>query len=124
LPAERLELIRKLLPPMGQRPVVPGWLAEGTPSQMRLDLPDGRVWLALFNWDDKPRDLLLAPPHFDLPEGRYEGVEIWSGENIRFDDEWVFPAAPAHSCKWIEFSNMEQNRLAKETPPNLQNIFR
>jgi alpha-galactosidase len=101
LPAERLELIRKLLPPMGQRPVVPGWLEHSTPDQLRLDLPDGGVWLALFNWEDEARPIHVRLADFALT-GSFTARDVWSGSQIDSDDSLAFSNVSAHGCVWLE----------------------
>ncbi len=107
LDAERLALAQTVLPPIGARPLTPGWLSETTPTGLRLDLPGGGHRLARFNWDDQPRRLVLRPADFGLAQGVYAAKEIWSGETRRLEDAWVFEAAPAHGCVWVELHRLE-----------------
>jgi alpha-galactosidase len=89
LPPERLRIARVLLPIIGQRPWVLDWLDSPTPQRLRLDLENAAgPWnlLALFNWDDRPRNLALQLADFGLadfgldPQQAYLAREFWSSE--------------------------------------------
>ncbi len=103
LPEARLHIARSLLPPTGLRPRVMDWFDSATPGRLRLDLenPSGR-WhlLALFNWDDQPRDLTLQLAAFDLPpRNRYFAREFWSGKVFKIENgSLAFAHVPAHGC--------------------------
>jgi len=82
LPAERLRIARGLLPLIGETPRVLDWFDAETPGMLRLDLkaPVGE-WhlLALFNWDDEPRDVTVNLREFGLdPEAIFLVSEFWS----------------------------------------------
>lgn len=113
LSAERIDLLRALLPPipalMGEgsapRPWILDWLDAATPRRVRLDLhgPVG-TWrlLARFNWDDHPRDLLLRAADFKLPAGAYWMREFWSDQlRLLPTGEWTFPAVLPHGCRLV-----------------------
>jgi alpha-galactosidase len=102
LPEDRLRIVQALLPPMGQRPRLLDWLDTPTPRRLRLDLEGAAgLWhlLALFNWEDAPRDLTILPGEFGLnPQERYWCREYWGGETCIISGKgWTFPESPPHS---------------------------
>ncbi|OGO34814.1 MAG: hypothetical protein A2W35_12825 [Chloroflexi bacterium RBG_16_57_11] len=103
LPEERLRIFRALLPPIGRRPRLPDWLESPTPRRLRLDLQGAAgPWhlLALFNWEDAPKDLTLLPGDFSLdPQAAYWAREFWRGQTRLLNETgWAFPACPPHSA--------------------------
>jgi alpha-galactosidase len=84
LQPEHLRIAETLLPLIGQRPVVSDWLDSRTPHRLRLDLENvSGKWhlLALFNWEDGPRDLSLKPSDYHLDNAcEYIAREFWSGQ--------------------------------------------
>ncbi len=83
LPPERLKIAESLLPLIGKRPYILDWFDRSTPERVQLDL-DGPTgpWhlIAIFNWDDQPRDLSLQLNDFYLKEtGELYAREFWSG---------------------------------------------
>jgi alpha-galactosidase len=87
LPPQRLRIARALLPVIDRRPWVLDWLDVPTPRRLRLDL-DGPAgpWhlLALFNWDNRPRNLALRLADYGLnAQQDYLAREFWSGEVAR-----------------------------------------
>jgi alpha-galactosidase len=83
LPQERLRIAQALLPIMGKPARVLDWFDELTPRRLRLDL-EGAVggWslLALFNWEDAPKQERLELERFGLsPSDNYFVREFWSG---------------------------------------------
>ena len=97
LSADRLQIARALLPPIGSRPHVLDWFERSMPARLQLDLkgPIGSWHLiAVFNWDEIEREVLVDPADFYLdPEGRYIGREFWTGE--------IRHIAPGNSSAWI-----------------------
>ena len=69
LPEDRMRIIQQLLPLMGKRGMVIDWFDQIFPQMLRLDLT-GAVgdWhlLALFNWEDKEREMLFAPGDYGI----------------------------------------------------------
>ncbi len=113
LSAERMDLLRTLLPPIealagegkSLRPFIIDWLDAATPRRVRLDLrgPVG-AWhlLARFNWDDHPRDLPLRAADFKLPGGAYWMREFWSNQlRLLPNGEWIFPGVLPHGCRLV-----------------------
>lgn len=83
LPPERLRIAESLLPLIGKRPYILDWFDSSTPERVQLDLdgPTGPWYLiAIFNWDDQPRDLKLQLNDFYLKEtGELYAREFWGG---------------------------------------------
>ena len=109
LPPDRLRLAECLLPPIGRRPHVLDWFDHPTPQRLQLDLdgPAG-AWhlIALFNWRDRPGDLVLNPRDLYLdPQVVYYAREYWSGKIYRFGgkeitgSELTIPDVPAHGVQ-------------------------
>jgi alpha-galactosidase len=84
LPPERLRIAECLLPLIGKRPYILDWFDSATPTRLQLDLEGAtNPWhlIAMFNWEDKPRDLSLLINDFYLPEsGEMYAREFWSGQ--------------------------------------------
>ncbi len=83
LPAERLRIAECLIPLIGKRPHVLDWFDNPTPTRLQLNLK-GELgsWhlLALFNWQDSPKDISLHMEDFYLdPQLDYYGREFWGG---------------------------------------------
>jgi alpha-galactosidase len=100
LPPERLQIAEALLPLIGQTPRLLDWFDTPTPARLRLDLENaaGR-WhlLALFNWADAPKDILLDLADFGLPQGDYWGRDFWPGRLYRIAGSTLtLKAIPAH----------------------------
>ncbi|HJS30303.1 MAG TPA: alpha-galactosidase [Anaerolineales bacterium] len=102
LPADRLELLGKLLPPIGKRPHVLDWFDSSPPSRLQLDLSGaagGWHLIGLFNLADQPADLLLRPADFYLdPQTDYFASSFWDGRITRVTGEHRFEAVPAHGA--------------------------
>jgi alpha-galactosidase len=84
LPPDRLRIAEVLLPVIDERPRILDWLDAETPRRLRLDLHNASgAWhlLALFNWEDQARDLMVKLEEFDLdPQAGYYAREFWSSE--------------------------------------------
>jgi alpha-galactosidase len=84
LPSDRLRIAQVLLPLIGKTPRILDWFDSTTPRKLRLDLENETGnWhlLALFNWDDRPRDLTLNLLDFDLnPSELHIARDFWSGK--------------------------------------------
>lgn len=107
LPPERMRLVQRLFPPIGQTPWVLDWLDSNTPTRLRLDLngPAG-AWhlLALFNWDSAPASLPINLADFQLdPGSSWFGRDFWTGEIYRFTAGQTPPMAtiPVHGALWL-----------------------
>jgi alpha-galactosidase len=102
LPNERLEMLGRLLPPIGERPHTLDWFDRHTPARLQLDLtgPAGDWHLiGLFNWEDKPADLPLRLADFYLdPRLEYYASSFWDRKICRFAQEHNFPAVPPHGA--------------------------
>ncbi len=80
VPPERLDILRAILPPIGQAPRVLDWFESSRPSRLRLDLSGAAGnWhlLALINWQDNPQLATLRLAEFDLPQGDYWVRRFW-----------------------------------------------
>lgn len=105
LPPERIEgVLRRLLPPVGQAPLVLGPHADDIPQRIRLDVqrPWGRWWIVgLANWSDEPRVVSADCAALGLPSGEHlHAVDLWSGTYVpTFPDE---PATlPPHALRLL-----------------------
>ena len=85
LPPERLRLVARLLPLIGERARVLDWFDEPIPTLLRLDLENETgQWhlLAVFNWGDKPTEEQVLPlEQFDLLAESYVARSFWTGES-------------------------------------------
>jgi hypothetical protein len=102
-----LRIAEVMLPVIGRRPHVLDWFDNPTPTRLQVDLHAAiGAWhlLALFNWEEKPRDLVLRPQDFYLdPEVAYIAREFWSGRVVQIPAEGdaseaaiLFEGVPAH----------------------------
>jgi len=102
LPPERLRIAQALLPPLDQRPRLPDWFDSATPTRLRLDLGDGDgAWhlLALFNWADRPQEMILRLGDYQLEGGEYWVREFWSGRVQRISSgKLSLGPMPAHGA--------------------------
>jgi len=69
LPEDRIKIVQKLLPLIGRRAMVVDWFEREFPQRLRLDM-SGPVgdWhlLALFNWEDKEKELVFDPSDYGI----------------------------------------------------------
>ncbi|MBN2148541.1 MAG: alpha-galactosidase [Anaerolineales bacterium] len=83
LPKERLEIAQAMLPLIGKAARAPDWFDSPTPTYLLLPLEGAAGhWslLAVFNWDDRPRDRALPLEQLFLPAAfGYIAREFWSG---------------------------------------------
>jgi alpha-galactosidase len=102
LPEDRLELLSKLMPPIGKRPHVLDWFDSNPPVRLQLDLsgPAGDWHLiGLFNLESHPADLMLRPSEFYLdPQAEYHASSFWDGKVFRISGEHRFEGVPAHGA--------------------------
>lgn len=95
LPVERLRIAESLFPLIGKRPYILDWFDNPTPTRLQLDL-EGVTghWhlIAMFNWDDKPKDISLQLNDIYLPEmGEIYAREFWSGKTYLISSETKSP---------------------------------
>ncbi len=101
LPEDRLRIAEVLQPLIGKAPYLLDLFDSPTPSRLQLDMdgPAGR-WhlLALFNWEDRPRDLELRPNEFYLdPQSEYFARSFWDGRLYRIaKTPLILDGVPAH----------------------------
>lgn len=105
LTPERMQLAQTLLPVIDGRPRLMDWFDSPTPTKLRLDL-GGAIgkWyvLALFNWNDRPADLILNLADFDLAENTLWWLrEFWTGElgKVGPESPFRFYDVPAHGVR-------------------------
>jgi alpha-galactosidase len=118
LPPKRLQIAQVLLPLIGQRPQVPGWFDESTPTKLRLDL-DGPAgpWhlLSFFNWRDEPVDFLFDPGLFGL-DNRHEwwARSFWTGRVQKVNAGAVTPFhdLPPHGVALLALRPCHPNKAA------------
>lgn len=106
LPEERLNILKSLLPIIGERPYILDWFDSSTPQRIQLDLdgPTGPWHLvALFNWEETPQDKIFKPGEFYLESsGEMYAREFWKGQTHQLLESdgnekcLVFPQVPAH----------------------------
>jgi alpha-galactosidase len=92
-----LDTISFLLPALPAPAALRNRLGSDLPDRLELDSGE-RLVVALFNWEDEERDLILRLSEaevFDVYGGRYLGVAR---------RELVLPAAPAHGCRLLSLT--------------------
>lgn len=99
---DRLRVLQALLLPIGKPPQVLDLFDSATPSRLQLDL-DGAAgrWhlLALFNWDEEPRDLSLSLKSCSLlPDKEYYARTFWDGSVTRVKEELQLKLLPPHGA--------------------------
>jgi alpha-galactosidase len=100
VPPERLRIAEVLLPLIGKRPYVIDWFDQHTPAHLQVDL-EGRTgrWhlVALFNWDDRPKNLDFRLVDFYLDrEKPYLARSFWDGRSYQvvLKQGWANRALP------------------------------
>jgi alpha-galactosidase len=110
LPTERLRIAESLLPLIGKSSRVLDWFDASAPHLLRLDLNNQTgQWhlLAVFNWDDVPRDMNLSLVNVDLPPGDYYAREFWSGTTRRIvDGALELPGIPPHGVQLLSLRSL------------------
>jgi len=91
-PAEK-RMLAKLVPPTGVAAVF-----EDTSFRVgRVDLPDGRLAICLFNWDDGPQDVSV-----DLTDRRCRVTDFWTDEDLgTHADHLTIEAMPPRSARLL-----------------------
>ncbi|MDE3074478.1 MAG: alpha-galactosidase [Chloroflexota bacterium] len=82
LEPERIELLGRLFPPLGQTSEALPPYVDGIPERLRLaiDRPWGGWWtIGLANWSEEERAATFDPAEWDLPAGSYHLVDLWDG---------------------------------------------
>ncbi|MCB2209660.1 alpha-galactosidase [bacterium] len=104
LPADRLTMVKALLPVMDRRARVMDLFDTNFPATLRVDL-DGPIgaWhlLAKFNWADTPADLTFSIADFNLQENLiWWSRSFWTGElgQLGPNSPVTFRNVPAHGC--------------------------
>jgi alpha-galactosidase len=91
LPPERARIAECLLPLIGRRPYILDWFDSSTPEHVQLNLngPIGSWYLlALFNWDNQPRDMSLHLEDYFITEtSDFYGREFWKGNTYTISVE-------------------------------------
>ena len=85
LPDDRLKIVQKLLPLVGERAIVVDWFDQETPQKLRVDM-SGPVgdWhlLALFNWEDKEKELVFDPANYGINGKTYWLSSFWDNKIV------------------------------------------
>lgn len=84
LEPQRAAIIPRLLPPAGKAALPVGPCVDGLPARLLLALADAEL-VALFNWDDEPRSLVLDPATLAGAEGPRQVVDLWRGAYYTLD---------------------------------------
>ncbi len=116
LPADRLTMVKALLPVIGRRARVMDLFDTHFPATLRVDL-DGPVspWhlLAKFNWGDAPADLSFSAAEFDLPEDLiWWAREFWRGElgQTGPNSPITFSNVPSHGVRVLAVRPVNPDR--------------
>jgi alpha-galactosidase len=104
-----------LLPVLEESARVVDWFDTENPTKLRVDLinPDGE-WhlLAMFNWENYPADLKVAPDDYQLPPGTYLLREFWTGGlgKMTAMTPHIFPGISPHGCVVVAARRIEPNK--------------
>ena len=104
LSEDRLRIAQSLLPVLPPNPQIIDLFEKSMPSQMRqvLQTPAGeRHIIALFNWSDEPRDLVLDRNTFGLGGQSWLMREFWTGEWAEVQSDYVFREVSAHGVRLL-----------------------
>lgn len=112
LPPERLRIAQAMLPLIGKAAWAVDWFDRATPALLRLDLEGaagGWHLLAVFNWDDRERELVLRLEEARLEaEAMYYAREFWSGEvSLIKDGQCRLGKTPAHGTRLLALRKFE-----------------
>jgi hypothetical protein len=86
LEADRLALLSRLFPPLGEAAQALSPYVDGMPSRLKLEVrrPWGRCWLlGLANWSDAPVEAVFDPAEWGLPAAAYHVVDLWADTHRR-----------------------------------------
>ena len=108
LPQDRINILKSLLPIIGERPHILDWFDSTSPRRIQLDM-DGPIgpWhlVALFNWEDSAQDIVIRMCDLYLESGEeMVASEFWSGRIYQLphakaeDQKLVFKQVPAHGA--------------------------
>lgn len=90
---ERLEILKKLMPPTGVAAKFENENFEVGVTQLK-----DKVVYSVFNWGDNPTERRIK-----LPSGKHQLFNKWTGEKLGlFEHEYVIKAMPLHSALLIE----------------------
>ena len=85
LSEDRIKIVQRLLPVIGKRASVVDWFDHESPKKLRVDM-SGEVgeWhlLALFNWEDKEKELTFEPSDFGLEKKVYWLSSFWNNNVV------------------------------------------
>ncbi len=100
VPPERLDLISMLLPVLPQAATPVDLMERDMPERFEAafdrDFDPLRI-VGLFNFDDEPRDIVLA-----LPDGRWHAFELWSERYLgAAEGEVQFADVEPHACRVV-----------------------
>lgn len=101
---KRLKLAASLLPVLPPNPVVPDLFANYMPTRLGQTLKNcSGEWkvIALFNWQDKPTDLILELSDWGLENQQQLMREFWSGEIALTEKQHTFKQVPAHGVRLV-----------------------
>jgi alpha-galactosidase len=107
LAEERVELLRRIFPvadihPMELYPLDPG--NRPPVFDLKVCRPGVGEWdvVALFNWSqEEARTVEVSPARLGLTEGRWIGVDLWSGELVHDGEGALTMELPPTSCRVI-----------------------
>lgn len=117
LPPERLEIVHRLLPLIGDAPRVIDWFDSPRPGRVRLDLnSSGQNWhlAALINWENRPaREIPFNVEDFHLPGGDYLYRAFWSGQaGYLRDGNIILPEIPPHGVYLAALTPLQDKKKA------------
>ena len=108
---DRLRIAQCLLPVLPPNPQVADLFERSMPSKLRqiLQSPAGeRQIIALFNWADEARNLLLKLEDFGLEGKPWLMREFWSGEWAEVENGHVFRDVPPHGVRVLTLSPLQK----------------
>jgi len=109
LPSERISYMKKIAPPYGQSAMPLDYLEHNLPRLWFLDLTQDPQFphyqIAIFNWEDLPKDYQLRLDQLPIPPKKYIGFEFWNEEyvgKLNSSEPLNISLAP-HAAKVIAF---------------------
>ncbi len=105
LSEERKAIIRALLPVIPSQPQVLDRFERKEPFMLKQELRTAAgAWpvVAIFNWEDRAKDMLFRPTDWGFPTGKtWIAREFWSGEVYRWQGDLTLQAVPRHGVKLL-----------------------
>ncbi|HEU0168014.1 MAG TPA: glycoside hydrolase family 36 protein, partial [Chloroflexota bacterium] len=100
LEPDRLELVGRLFPPLGEAAQALPPYVDDMPSRLKLGVerPWGRWWLlGLGNWSESRVEAAFDPAEWDLPPASYHVVDLWASAHFGPATQLALPPLEPHA---------------------------